>query len=245
MLFRVNFAFGRYTYWTGHGPNSKQQEQKVDGWSLAFTVSFTEHDLTDPKIKEEVQKRISILKPGQYSLTQILISFSAAPLATVDWTSSRLEGLTPDTEKSKGSIFYFKAYMEKYMELRKTGPYSVLGYAIKVPDVIHDIPAPSFPPTGVRCRTQTYSPHTLPQSSPQFDPLRRCTALDVFMFLEMTEGRSFPDKPYKPKTAANWTVATMPASLTLSKRIFWTRYLIPKLQAFNETSLVVANDVYY
>jgi hypothetical protein len=241
VYFFLNFKEGFFEYWTGTGPRAEKKKQNVTGWSVAFKTSFSLAKLAT--VPTDIVKKITILNPGSYSASQILLSFSAAATAELVWTASKCPGMTENSSLKVKSQNMFEEYMKTYVRHLATGPYSVLGYAIKVEDKseLNKLAAPSFPATKVKCSTQDYRPQT-DDFKNQF-PQRG--GLDALIFEEMTGDSDFPDLPYYPSKAGNWIVGGVSASLTMSKKIFWESYLLEKLKYLNMQCITVANDSWY
>ena len=241
VYFFVNFEQGSFQYWTGFGPNAKPHTQDLKGWSVGFKTSFGLSKLAT--VPKDIADQITLLKPGSYSASQLLLGFSAAATAELVWSVSTCPGLEEDRDLQFASQNMFKQYMDIYLRWMATGPYSVLGYAIKVEDNSTDshIAAPSFPPTDVKCRTQEYVPQT--------DAFRKQYpgrgGLDFFLFEEMSESRAFPEVPYDPAKAGNWIVGGIAANLTMSRSIFLEKYLMTRLDLLNMQCITLANDSYF
>jgi hypothetical protein len=213
-------------------------------------VKFGEEQLAT--VPEAIQKKITLLNKGQYSVSQIILGLSAAGLASFDKESSLFPGVSKDKDIEIFVLNAFKQYLEPYIDWLKTGPFSVLGYAIKVDGAASrdsKLLPPSFPPTAVRVRTQAYIPHTLafrdtfPVSKSMGLPTRG--GLDALIFQEMTEGRAWPSQNYDDTKAGNWITGSVDCSLTLSKHVFWDRYLMKEFAELNEQMLDLANDMIY
>ncbi|CAN9209250.1 hypothetical protein J4E82_008804 [Alternaria postmessia] len=241
VYFYLNLKNGFFEYWTGTGPRAEKKKQDVTGWSIAFKTSFSLAKLA--AVPEEIAEKITILHPGSYSASQILLSFSAAATAELIWSASKCPGMTENSSLKVKSQNMFEEYMKTYIGHLATGPYSVLGYAINVDDksALEKLAAPSFPATKVKCSTQDYVPQT--DQFKKFFPQRG--GLDALIFEEMTGISDFPDLPYYPSKAGNWIVGGVNASLTMSKKIFWEDYLLEKLKYLNMQCITVANDSWY
>ncbi|KAF4445533.1 hypothetical protein F53441_10730 [Fusarium austroafricanum] len=242
VYFFLQFEKGSYDFWSGAGPRAKQLTQNISGWSIAFETSF---DLADLKnVPKEIAEAITLLKPGSYSASQLILSFSAARTAKIIWDESQVPGMQTNAQLMYRSQNMFEEYMKVYLRNLANGPYSVLGYAIKVNDgsALANLPAPRFPATKVQCTTQKYAPQT--DAFKNEFPKR--AGLDAIIFEEMTgENTNFPAVPYNPQEAGNWIVGGVSASLTMSKKVFWESYLIEKLKYLNMQCITVANDSYY
>lgn len=240
VFFFVNFTSGTFEYWSGFGPKATPKTQDIKGWFVAFKTSFGLLKLAT--VPEVIVKQITLLKVGSYSASQMILGFSAAAAAKIVWNSSKCPGLEENPELRYVSQNMFQIYMDLYMQRLATGPYSVLGYTIKVDDFGANtkLPAPSFPPTAVKCRTQAYLPRT-----PAFKEMVPSRAgFDSFIFQTMTEQRAFPDVPYNPSSAGNWIVGGIAANLALSNRIFFKNFICPKFEMLNMQCIVFANDAY-
>lgn len=251
VLFFLNFASGSFDYWSGFGPKAKLHTQSVTGWSVAFKTGFGLAKLAS--IPKDIADKISLLNAGSYSVSQLLLGFSAARAAELDWDVSICPGLDENQSLKFAAQNVFKTHMDMYMKYLSAGPYSVLGYAIKVepeakalasgdkPTEQSGSPAPSFPPTKVRVRTQDYMP-TTDDFKTRF-PQR--AGLDAIIFEEMCESREFPEVPYDPVKAGNWAVDKTGITLAMSKRIFIERFMLDKCAQLNMQCIDLANNAFY
>jgi hypothetical protein len=87
-----------------------------------------------------IQKTIdpTVIKSGAYSMSQLLLTLSAGATAKIDWINSICPGMVDNPNLKFAAINMFQLYMDTYMQFMKTGPYSVLGYTIKVDQNITD-----------------------------------------------------------------------------------------------------------
>jgi len=242
VLFHLVFSSGVFDYFSGFGPSAQLKQQKIDGWSICFETSFSLAKLAH--VPADIRKAIdpTVIKSGTYSVSQLLLTFSASAMANIDWDNSICPGMEDNPNLKFASMNIFKFYMDTYMNFMKTGPYSVLGYAIEVDENITDPKlkplAPSFPATSLYCQTQAYKPCLA-----EFNGNSTQSSLDQFLFLGMTEGRQFPAVPYDTTAAVNWCYSGLPASLCISKRILWDRFFAERLQVLNERAVTLANDL--
>ena len=241
VFFFLNFGSGTFDYWSGFGPKARLKTQDIAGWSVAFKTTFGLKKLVT--IPPEIADQVTLLKPGSYSASQLILGFSAAAAAEIVWDKSICPGLVENQDLKFASQNMFTTYMNVYMQWLATGPYSVLGYTIKVEDPAANanLRAPSFPPTAVTCRTQAY----LPQTDALKGTVTPIAGLDSFIFEEMTETRPFPDVPYEPSKAGNWIVGGVAVNLTMSKRIFFERFICLKFETLNMQCIAIANDAYW
>ena len=242
VYFFLNFAKdSSFLYWSGFGPQAKKKTQRLDGWSVAFKTTFGLSKLA--QVPESIASQITLLKPGSYSASQLVLGFSAAATAELVWSASVCPGMNENPDLKFASQNVFEEWMKLYIRWLSTGPFSVLGYAIKVEEKLPtmDVGAPLFPPTAVKCRTQEYVPCT-----EDFKKLSQGRGgLDAFIFAEMTENRPFPPIPYNPSAAGNWIIGGVDASLTMSRRVFWDRYLLDRFQLLNIQCMDLANNSLY
>jgi hypothetical protein len=117
------------------------------------------------------------------------------------------------------------------------------------PHTIYNIPkfkdhnvyhTPSIPPTALAF--QCY-----PFKAKSGDPNTEASDLNVLLYLEMTEKRDLPGKPLG--TSANWVVplsANMipDGAVAISRRVFFERWLIPKLKVINQNTDVSVKTAY-
>ncbi|KAF4436824.1 hypothetical protein FACUT_6093 [Fusarium acutatum] len=247
--FFVNFRSGTFEWWRGSSPDNFQKfVQKVDGWSIALKVSFNEKKLV--RSPDPIQKQISSIAPGSYSVSQILLTLSNASVASIDWDASYLPA-TPNI-KTKRDMYdtvlaAFKRYFEQYIDWLGRGPYSVLGYAIKV-NKTDDNQLPSeFQPTAVFLRTQIYTPCTQ-EFKDHFPNTKRPIrgGLDALMFLQMTGNKALPGPTgYNDSLPVNWVTGKVDCSMTMSKAVFWDAYLATKFSEFNLQTMSIANDIWW
>lgn len=235
VVFYVKFDTGTFDFWTGHGPAAEKKSQIVDNWSIAFRTTFNLKTLA--KVPPKIVDQISLLKPGSYSASQLILGFSAGVAATLDYNLSSCPGQPISPADKSAAWEAFADYMKQYMFYMKTGPFSVLGYAIKVDETSTHVE--SFPPTKMKCKTQAYSAKTT-----AFKSHTASTSSNQFLYLEMC-GQDFPAVPYEEEKAGNWIVGGIPASLCISKRLYWDSYLVEKLRSLNDQALNLCNDVYY
>lgn len=104
-------------------------------------------------------------------------------------------------------------------------------------DVYH---TPSIPPTALTF--QCY-----PFKAKSGDPDDEKEDLNVLLYLEMTEKRDLPG--IQLSTSANWVVplsANMipDGAVAISRRVFFERWLIPKLKVINENTDVSVQTAY-
>ncbi|KAM0228549.1 hypothetical protein ACHAPO_010626 [Fusarium lateritium] len=242
----INFSSGMFHYPDTKGAGASQSSQSVAGWSVAVNVNFSQKTLT--RVPSAMKEKLRPLAtPGSYSISQILLNLSAAGLASFNEKDSIFPGLSEDSDKRVDVLCAFKRFFGIYIEWLKTGPFSVLGYAIKIErDACTTLP-PSFPPTAVRVRTQAYAPCT--ESFKKCFPAQHPTmptraGLDSIIFQEMTEQREWPPINYDSARAGNWSTGDADCGITLSRRVFWDRYLADKLSGLNMQILTVASRMH-
>ncbi|KFZ23215.1 hypothetical protein V502_02306 [Pseudogymnoascus sp. VKM F-4520 (FW-2644)] len=244
VLFFLVFDKGVFDYWLGHGPSATPQKQTIDGWSICFRTSFrfTELASVPSKIREQIDPRV--IKDGTYTVSQLLLTFSAAAVAKIDWKNSICPGIQDNPNMKYTSMNMFEEFMKTYMDFMSTGPYSVLGYAIKLDSDITspDLKplGPSFPVTSLACQTQEYK-----ACLPEFATHPSRSSLDQFLYLGMTETRDFPKIPYDSTSSVNWCYSGLPASLCISKRVLWERFFAVKLRVLNDRCVTLANDLFW
>ncbi|CVK92025.1 uncharacterized protein FMAN_07042 [Fusarium mangiferae] len=247
--FFVNFRSGTFVWWSGSSPDDFQKFiQKVDGWSIALNVNFNEKKLA--QTPDPIQKQISTIAPGSYSVSQIILTLSNASVASINWDASNLPA-TPDV-KTKRDMYdivlaAFKRFFEQYITWLGRGPYSVLGYTIKVNKTADNQLPSEFQPTAVFLRTQIYTPCTQ-EFKDQFPNTKRPIrgGLDALMFLQMTGNKALPEpRDYDDSLPVNWVTGKVDCSMTMSKAVFWDAYLADRFSEFNLQALSIANDIWW
>ncbi|KAL4728486.1 hypothetical protein ACLX1H_005233 [Fusarium chlamydosporum] len=243
VMFFLNFASGSFEYYVGFGKRAELRTQNIAGWSIAFKVGFNLKKLRT--VPNQVANRITLLKPNAYSASRLLLVFSEAAAADVIWDKeySSCPGLEENQALQFASMNMFKEYMKVYMQWLSTGPFSVLGYAIRVEDssAAAKLAAPSFPPTAVKCRTHAYNPHT----NEFKDKFSSTGDLDSFVFLEMTQNHGFPETDYNPTKAGNWITGHIASSLTMSRSIFFESFFCKRFEMLNLECINLANSAYW
>lgn len=240
VYFWVTFFKGKFIITTDDGPVS----HSIKDFAIAFKTDFSLVKLTT--VPEEIKNKITLLKPGQYSASQLILGLSAGKAAAIDWTISKTPGLPTDATTQIDFQEKFQIFMNMYLHWIATANVSVLGYAIKVedPSTLAGYIAPTFPPTKVQCRTQKYEAKddTFKSNVPDR------AGLDALVFAEMCgESSAFPD-PLPPTTKAptgNWIVPDVSASMCLSNRVFFYGYLVEKLKSLSTQCYELTNDVYH
>ncbi|KAF5253730.1 hypothetical protein FANTH_1422 [Fusarium anthophilum] len=247
--FFVNFESGTFEWWRGSSPETFEKfVQKVDGWSIALKVNFNEKKLV--QVPNPIQSQISTIAPGSYSVSQILLTLSNASVASINWDASNLPG-TPNIKTRRDMydivLSDFRRYFEQYIDWLGRGPYSVLGYAIKVNKTVDNRVSSEFQPTAVFLRTQIYSPCTQ-EFKDHFPNTKRPirAGLDALMFLQMTGNKALPaPTDYNDSLPVNWVTGKVDCSMTMSKAVFWDSYMATKFSEFNMQTLSLANDIWW
>lgn len=247
--FFVNFKSGTFEWWRGTSPADFQKfVQKVDGWSVALNVNFNETQLA--RIPNPIHKKISTMTAGTYSVSQILLTLSNASAASINVEASNFPN-TPNFKTKRDMydlvIGAFKRYFEQYLIWLGRGPYSVLGYTIKVNKTTDSRLPQEFQPTKVFLRTQSYTPSTQAFKD-HFPSTKRPIrgGLDALLFLQMTGSNALPrEADYNDTLPTQWVTGKVDCSLTMSKRVFWDGYLAAKFSEFNLQTLSIANDIWW
>ncbi|KAL7270350.1 hypothetical protein RUND412_006945 [Rhizina undulata] len=155
VIFYLHFKEGTFEYWTGHGPNSKKQEQRIDNWTLAFTVNLNLLELDQQGVPKEIQDRIKV--SDLYSVSQLLLDFQTSDIGKFDYDESSTPNF--DLHLAMNEKLYLNMYLDKYLRKLNAGSRNILGYAITVKDPkVFNEEAPGFPPTDLQFQTYEYRP---------------------------------------------------------------------------------------
>jgi hypothetical protein len=118
------------------------------------------------------------LKPGGFTIEQLLMDLQAASAVSYDTTS--FPASVPDAAKTQ-----FPELMKQYLVNAAAAGGTLLGYAVAVPPA--GDPAATYPPTGLRLVTNQF------QGSSPAVPVRDPDT-DTVTYLAMTGGQQFPQK---------------------------------------------------
>ncbi|KAI9653747.1 MAG: hypothetical protein M1821_006942 [Bathelium mastoideum] len=232
-LFFLNFAQGDFQRYT-----RGLEKHSMAGWSIAFTVSFSQVKLSH--IPPEIQAQIE--NPGSYSATQLLIDFATADIAGFSWDYSHMPPLKTDKDGDNDEKAAMKIAMEAYIsnQLQTTGPHNILGYALKVKEGID--PPSTFTPKMVRLQVVDSKPISGVVLSEKALQNR-----SAFCFTEMTGAKD--EKVEFPKDdlqwSGNWFYGSVHGTFALTRGLFLEKFLIPKLSKYNEQIMDLANETWY
>ncbi|KAF4456357.1 hypothetical protein F53441_1516 [Fusarium austroafricanum] len=210
----------------------------ASGWRLAFLTTFSLQEVAKSDLPNQVAAVTSELgKPGDYSISRLIIDFGNAKHLTLVWEECLTPGLTGETkDKMKSHIQIF--FQDWFDALRISGNYNVLGYTAKVnptPKVLEQAnkDAPHLSPTALRLQTMIQpSSGEVPNEDGH---------LNAILFTEMTEQRSLPKD--KLPWSGDLFYQSIGGTLAMSKTNFWERFIKPKLQVVNQENLKLMNHI--
>ncbi|KAI3401468.1 hypothetical protein diail_10902 [Diaporthe ilicicola] len=129
VLFFLEFCKGESDFWTEFGPSAIPQKQNIDSWSVYFRTNFSFSKLAEvpPKIKQKIDP--AVIRDGTYTVAQLLLNFSAAAIAKINWKDSVCPGLHVNPDLQLASMNMFEEYMKTYMRFMATGPYKKLEFS--------------------------------------------------------------------------------------------------------------------
>ncbi|QIX02071.1 hypothetical protein AMS68_007588 [Peltaster fructicola] len=210
------------------------QSQDASGWKLAFEVNFGLSKLTS--VPENIREQIN--KPGDYSVSQLIVIFGTADTLTFNWERSTIKLKGNDAIADARTAF--KLFVDRWLTATKMrdepAKHNVLGYAVTTPDpTAIELAAPSFPPTSVRLQTINHRPNG--------DASQGSTGSDfnAFLFTEMCGNREMitSDLPW----SGDFFYESIGGTLLMSKSIFFDDYISKALAPINIMGKRAANEM--
>jgi len=131
-IYTLKFHNGEYIYWApdadSHRAAPKQRKVSAKGWTIAFYVSFAMEKVV--QLPEWVRK--VAMKPGSYSVEQLVIVFG-----TADLIKFKLDECTFPNLAGSAALLDVKKNLGKFVDkwlisLKSAGPGHILGYTVKV-----------------------------------------------------------------------------------------------------------------
>ena len=194
----------------------------MDGWTIAFLVSYDERKLKEPPgNNKDLKSRWETLEPGKYSLNQIVLFLGSAPLASIDESKCSYPGMP----QGDIGLTYFRIFLEwNLKDLQKNPGALTIGYTIKKEVPGGEDKAPTYPPTKVKYQNYRYEMCSDTAKEINDKPVPP-DARNAFLFVEMTgENVEFPKEKFEKK--GNLIIQQMPGSLAFSKSLFVNKYLL-------------------
>ncbi|TFK37928.1 hypothetical protein BDQ12DRAFT_130880 [Crucibulum laeve] len=236
-----------------HWFDEDQEKHKTDikDWILAFGVNL---DLrTMEKSPDHVVERLrqsGVGQPGNYTVEQLFLDFTAADLTHYEERLSHLPDLDWDRAKSDQDRYdiadmraAFTTYMNKYLTVlsSKDQPENhTIGY---IPVFKHNkvYPLPTLTPTSLDF--QNYPFVSVAGTRPS-EGLTGDAGLNLLLYLEMTDHHSSPNLPLS--TSANWVIPgpdnrSVDGCAALSRQIFFEGWILPLLNPINRATFIAAD----
>ena len=253
-FYRLVFTEGFYTWWDQQKPDldapvdpdappaSTQWIQKkipLKGWKLAFYVDFAMKKMET--IPDKIKEQINL--PGSYGVDQLLIDFGTADTVSFNWDRTELANFS-DKDSQEQARDVISLFVGRWLSMIKetAGNHNILGYAVTVDkDQSQKVPQsdPSFPPTAVRPQTINYRPGGQAEKASTSD------GRNAFLFTEMT-GERGPER-LRGTSDLEWSgdffYDSLGGSLVMSRRIFWEKFIKPKLHGVNSAAMHAINRV--
>lgn len=208
--------------------DGSSQTISLAGSKLAFALTFKLEKTSS--VPDEVREQVHDL--ASYTVSQLIVDFSAAGLATFKPDKSTFPSFSKAPEPVKTQ---FAEAVAKHLQwIDSSGKVTALSSSLTAvkPEIVQQQTATS-PPTSVRLQTMYYRPPHGAEASN--------SSKNAFLFTEMCKGRSMHAKDLT--WTGNWFCAPANGTMVLSKTIFWREYLIPKLAALNTQAEELLNSL--
>ena len=218
VIFLVTFADGTMEYQAG----GTKASCDIAGLRFGITVDLgtaTVQAGDYAQLPDDVRQRIGALKPGAFTVEQLLMDLQAAQAAHYDPAATVFPAGMPSA-----AIGQFPGYMTQYLGNVAAAGGQVLGYAVQVP--ADSEPIATFPPTALASATNQYRAGT--PDAPVFDP-----DVDTVSYLMMTG-----DKPFPPQFTPWWGNFVAPSdgkddtwygTIAVARELFLEKFLLPRL----------------
>ena len=201
----------------------------VAGSILVFALEFRLQRAES--MPEDVAAEIN--DPGSYTVSQLILDFTGASLATFKAEKSKFTGF--DSFPAIARDGFATAVAQYLKDLGASGQPSILGQTLTSikPELARNQVSTS-PPTSVKLQTMYYLPY-------DGTGTKNSESKNAFLFTEMCAGRAAPSIDLE--WTGNWFCPPISGTMVVSKRVFYDEHLLPNLNTMNITDLNLLNDL--
>ncbi|KAK3367703.1 hypothetical protein B0H63DRAFT_535752 [Podospora didyma] len=235
----LNFQSGSFTYYDFSSGQPKPVNISVAGWAIPIEVRFDPQELSEvpPEVAQTVEN------PGSYTITQIIIDFTSATLATSVWSQSTITGINTSPGQDADAKGMLGTLMASYIQLLQgPGTHNIIGYALTAGNSPPSSPtaaepSPTLIPTSSHLQIMYYQPEGTPNT---VNP--GVSGNNAFLIKEMTGKDTVPTTEMMTWTG-NWFEGDLNGTLLMAHANVWTGYLLPQMAPYLPAMMTTMNAV--